>query len=78
MFLGHIESEKTLSMIALLSKGIPYIFPEDVLKQVKNVKPASIENREDWRQLPLITIDPPDARDRDDAVYATKDKDPTK
>ncbi|CAF27614.1 ribonuclease R [Bartonella henselae] len=75
--LGHIESEKTLSMIALLSKGIPYIFPEDVLKQVKNVKPASIENREDWRQLPLITIDPPDAKDRDDAVYATKDKDPT-
>ncbi|KEC55054.1 ribonuclease R [Bartonella koehlerae] len=74
--LGHIESEKTLSMIALLSKGIPYIFPEDVLKQVKNVKPANIENREDWRQLPLITIDPPDAKDHDDAVYATKDKDP--
>ncbi len=74
--LGHIESEKTLSMIALLSKGIPYIFPEDVLKQVRNVKPASIENREDWRQLPLITIDPPDAKDHDDAVYATKDKDP--
>ncbi|WP_406604327.1 ribonuclease R [Bartonella gliris] len=74
--LGHIENEKTLSMIALLSKGIPYIFPEDVLKQVKNVKPASIDNREDWLQLPLITIDPPDAKDHDDAVYATKDKDP--
>ncbi|MBB5073085.1 ribonuclease R [Bartonella callosciuri] len=75
--LGHIESEKTLSMIALLSKGIPYIFPEDVLKQVKNIKTASIDNREDWRQLPLVTIDPPDAKDHDDAVYATKDKDPT-
>ncbi|EJF76938.1 ribonuclease R [Bartonella birtlesii] len=74
--LGHIGSEKTLSMIALLSKGIPYIFPEDVLEQVKNIKPASIENREDWRQLPLVTIDPPDAKDHDDAVYATKDKDP--
>ncbi|MET3590266.1 ribonuclease R [Bartonella silvatica] len=73
--LGHIESEKTLSMIALLSKGIPYIFPEDVLEQVKHIKPASIDNREDWRQLPLITIDPPDAKDHDDAVYATKDED---
>ncbi|EJF85945.1 ribonuclease R [Candidatus Bartonella washoeensis] len=74
--LGHIENEKTLSMIALLSKKIPYTFPEDVLKQVKNVKPASIVNREDWRQLPLITIDPLDAKDHDDAVYATRDKDP--
>ncbi|EJF75111.1 ribonuclease R [Bartonella alsatica] len=74
--LGHIESEKTLSMIALLSKGIPYIFPEDVLEQVKHIKPANIENREDWRQLPLITIDPSDAKDHDDAVYATKDEDP--
>ncbi|MGF7157725.1 ribonuclease R [Bartonella heixiaziensis] len=73
---GHIKSEKTLSMIALLSKKIPYTFPEDVLKQVKNVKPVSIDNREDWRQLPLITIDPPDAKDHDDAVYATRDKDP--
>ncbi|WP_336294685.1 ribonuclease R [Bartonella sp. CB169] len=75
--LGCIDSEKTLSMIALLSKGIPYTFPEDVLKQVKNIKPASIDNREDWRQLPLVTIDPPDAKDHDDAVYAIKDTDPT-
>ncbi|WP_455466835.1 ribonuclease R [Bartonella sp. B39] len=75
--LGHIEGEKTLSMIALLSKEIPYVFPKDVLEQVKHIKPANIENREDWRQLPLVTIDPPDAKDHDDAVYATKDKDPT-
>lgn len=74
--LGRIESKKTLSMIALLSKGIPYIFPEEVLEQVKHIKPAKIENREDWRQLPLVTIDPSDAKDHDDAVYATKDKDP--
>ncbi|MBB4076328.1 ribonuclease R [Bartonella fuyuanensis] len=73
--LGHIENEKTLSMIALLSKGIPYIFPESVLKQVKHIKAAKMDNREDWRQLPFITIDPPDAKDHDDAVYATKDKD---
>ncbi len=74
--LGHIESEKALSMIALLSKGIPYIFPEDVLEQVQNTEPVNTENREDWRQLPLVTIDPPDAKDHDDAVYATKDDDP--
>ncbi|MCZ2204233.1 ribonuclease R [Bartonella sp. A05] len=75
--LGHIDSEKALSMIALISKGIPYIFPEDVLEQAKNMKPSSSINREDWRQLPFVTIDPPDAKDHDDAVYATKDEDPT-
>ncbi|WP_455474879.1 ribonuclease R [Bartonella sp. B30(2025)] len=73
--LGRIESEKAISMIALLSKNIPYIFPEDVLEQVKNAKPANIENREDWRHLPFVTIDPPNAKDHDDAVYATKDQD---
>ncbi|GAA5094143.1 ribonuclease R [Bartonella acomydis] len=74
--LGHIESEKTLSMIALLSKGIPYIFSGDVLEQVKHIKPANRENREDWRQLPFVTIDPLDAKDHDDAVYARRDEDP--
>ncbi|WP_139413252.1 ribonuclease R [Bartonella mastomydis] len=75
--LGHIKSEKTLSMIALLSKGIPYIFPESVLEQVKHIKAANMDNREDWRQIPFITIDPPDAKDHDDAVYASQDKDPS-
>lgn len=75
--LGHIKSEKTLSMIALLSKGIPYIFPESVLEEVKHIKAANMNNREDWRQIPFITIDPQDAKDHDDAVYASKDKDPS-
>lgn len=75
--LGSIDSEKALSMIALISKGIPYVFPEEVLKQAKDAKPiVSTTNREDWRQLPFITIDPPDAKDHDDAVYAVKDEDP--
>jgi ribonuclease R len=30
-------------------------------------------HREDWRDLPLITIDPADARDHDDAVHAAAD-----
>ena len=32
--------------------------------------------REDWRSLPLVTIDPPDAKDHDDAVHAEPDPDP--
>src|SRR5262249_51111695 len=30
---------------------------------------------EDWRKLPLVTIDPADAKDHDDAVHATPDPD---
>ena len=33
-------------------------------------------HREDWRDLPLITIDPADAKDHDDAVYAEPDPSP--
>ena len=33
-------------------------------------------DREDWRALPLVTIDPPDAKDHDDAVHAEPDPDP--
>ena len=32
--------------------------------------PASEGGREDWRKLPLVTIDPADAKDHDDAVHA--------
>jgi ribonuclease R len=35
-----------------------------------------MQNREDWRKLPLITIDPADAKDHDDAVYAEPDASP--
>ena len=38
--------------------------------------PVLAPPREDWRELPLVTIDPPDARDHDDAVHAAPDPDP--
>jgi ribonuclease R len=39
-------------------------------------RPATLEGREDWRHVPFVTIDPPDAKDHDDAVHATPDPDP--
>ena len=35
-----------------------------------------LDGREDWRELPLVTIDPADAKDHDDAVHAAPDADP--
>lgn len=72
---GDMKSEKAVSMIAILTHGIPHEFPEVVLAEAEAAKPAGMKGREDLRKLPLITIDPPDAKDHDDAVYASADDD---
>ncbi|AZO12608.1 MULTISPECIES: ribonuclease R [unclassified Mesorhizobium] len=73
--LGSLTSEKAVSMIAIHAHDIPHIFPADVIAEADAVKPATLAGREDWRDLPLITIDPADAKDHDDAVFATPDSD---
>ncbi len=73
---GSVASEKAISMIAIHAHGIPHIFPSDVLAAADAAKPATMAHREDWRKLPLITIDPADAKDHDDAVYAELDPSP--
>lgn len=74
--IGSVASEKAISMIAIHDHGIPYIFPQPVLDQAEKAEPAPMKNREDWRHIPLVTIDPPDAKDHDDAVYAEPDPSP--
>ncbi|CDN53568.1 Ribonuclease R [Neorhizobium galegae bv. officinalis bv. officinalis str. HAMBI 1141] len=73
---GTIGSEKAISMIAVYSHGIPHIFPKQVMDEAEAARPATMAQREDWRSLPLITIDPADAKDHDDAVYAELDPSP--
>ena len=74
--IGSVSSEKAISMIAIHAHGIPYIFPENVLREVEDAKPVDFAHREDWRHIPLITIDPADAKDHDDAVFAEQDPSP--
>ncbi|NKC51406.1 ribonuclease R [Ochrobactrum cytisi] len=73
---GSIDSEKALSMIAIHEHEIPHVFPAEVLSEAEAAQPATMDGREDWRDIPLLTIDPADAKDHDDAVYAEPDKDP--
>ncbi len=74
--LGSVKGEKAVSMIAIHAHGIPYVFPGDTLAEADAAKAATMEHREDWRNEPLVTIDPPDAKDHDDAVMAIADPDP--
>jgi len=73
---GSVGSEKAISMIAIYAHGIPHVFPQAVLDAAEAARPAPIASREDWRHVPLITIDPADAKDHDDAVYAEADPSP--
>ncbi|WP_246041355.1 ribonuclease R [Peteryoungia ipomoeae] len=70
---GSVASEKAISMIAIHAHGIPYIFPQSVISEAEAAEAATMAHREDWRDLPLITIDPADAKDHDDAVFAEPD-----
>ena len=74
--IGSVASEKAISMIAIHAHGIPYIFPDNVIREAEAAGPATMAHREDWRSLPLITIDPADAKDHDDAVHAEPDPSP--
>ncbi|MEO1543204.1 MAG: ribonuclease R [Pseudomonadota bacterium] len=74
--LGNPDDQRQISLIAIHTHGLPDEFPERVLNEVETLQPPTRENRTDLTGLPLITIDPPDARDHDDAVYAEVDDDP--
>ncbi|MGY4479667.1 ribonuclease R [Bradyrhizobium sp. USDA 3364] len=74
--LGSIASEKAISLIAINTHDIPQVFSSSALREAEEAKPATLQGREDWRDVPLVTIDPPDAKDHDDAVHAEVDTDP--
>lgn len=74
--LGDPSAPRAVSLIAIHQHGIPDSFPDAVVAEADAAKPAGLSGREDLRELPLITIDPADARDHDDAVYAHPDDDP--
>ena len=74
--IGNPKSEGAISMIAIHNLEIPYRFPASVLREAEDAGEVSLKGREDWRHIPLITIDPPDAKDHDDAVHAEPDTDP--
>ncbi len=71
--IGSYNTEKAVSLIAIYTNEIPHVFPEDVLNAAKEAKSVDVDGREDWRDIPLITIDPADAKDHDDAIQAEPD-----
>jgi len=73
---GKSSDPKSISLIAIHTHGIPDQFPDSVIKAAEETEPKKVDGRTDLRDIPLVTIDPVDARDHDDAVWATPDTDP--
>jgi len=67
--LGRADDPRAASIIAMHTHGVPDEFPEIVLKEAETAQPMKAP-RDDLTSIPLITIDPEDARDHDDAVWA--------
>jgi ribonuclease R len=66
-----------IDMLSIIRKyHLPTEFPRDVLDQVKGIPettdPRQVEGREDLRGEFIVTIDPDDARDFDDAIHVEK------
>ncbi len=65
----------SFSLIAIAKHGIPHTFPDEVMKEAEAATELALseDKREDLRALPIVAIDPADARDHDDAIWAEPD-----
>ncbi|WP_260483551.1 ribonuclease R [Sphingomicrobium flavum] len=73
--LGDPFAPKSFSMIAIHKYGIRHEFPDSVIAEATKVAKLPLgEDREDLTHLPIVAIDPVDARDHDDAIWAEPDE----
>ena len=68
--LGDPFAPRSFSLIAIHKFDIPNVFSVDLLAEAEMVAQQPLGEREDLRHLPIVAIDPADARDHDDAVWA--------
>ncbi len=72
--LGSEEGTRQFSLIAIRNNDIPYMFSDEALAEAAKAGAPGLEGRVDLRDVQLVTIDGEDARDFDDAVWATSEE----
>src|SRR6478672_7441249 len=74
--LGDPFAPRSFSLIAIHKHGLPHEFSTDTVDEARKVATLPLgQDREDLRHLPIVAIDPADARDHDDAIWAAPRED---
>lgn len=74
--IGPADAPFVATLISLTEHNIPIGFSDETEAELINMSVPELGLRDDLTHLPLITIDPADAKDFDDAVLAVPDDDP--
>ena len=69
--LGRMGDARSVSLVVIHTHDIPTEFSAETLAEAEHAQATPLAARTDLRDIPLITIDGEDARDFDDAVFAT-------
>ena len=73
--LGDPFAPRSFSLIAIHKYGLPHEFSEAAIDEAVRSARLPLSDREDLSHLPIVAIDPADARDHDDAIWAARDDD---
>ena len=71
--IGSADHPHAFSLLAVAEQDIPIDFSAEALAEINKIQTPIIKQRIDLTHIPFATIDPADARDHDDAVFAEKD-----
>ena len=71
--LGDPFAPRSFSLIAIHKHGLRHEFAQEAIDEAHRVSKQPIGEREDLTHLPIVAIDPADARDHDDAIWAEPD-----
>ena len=73
--LGDPFAPRSFSLIAIHKHGLRHEFRQEAIDEAHRVSQQKLGEREDLTHLPIVAIDPADARDHDDAIWAAPDED---
>jgi ribonuclease R len=72
--LGDPFAPRSFSLIAIHKHGLRHEFRQEAIDEATRVAKLPLgDEREDLTHLPIVAIDPRDARDHDDAIWAEAD-----
>ncbi len=71
--LGDPFAPRSFSLIAIHKYDLAHEFSDAAIEEATRVSKEPLGEREDLTHLPIVAIDPADARDHDDAIWAAPD-----